>query len=218
MEHPTQPFQTRHTRSFGIVGLAGVAVFATVCLAVQFLRTDLDWIAAPLSYYLVGPYGDAVQAVYVALAVTLVALGIGFYRELSPSARSAAPLLLFVVSAVSLVVTALSEAAKTRGQAAMWEWVHLVAAQTTFLCVTVAMQLQSWRLRHDERWRRHFGFAFVLASVAFVALLVYALGHLSPRGLQQKGVITLIVAWLAWGSLNLWRGAPPGSSEVRTDA
>ena len=44
----------------------GIAAFILVCGAAQFLRTDLDWIAAPLSFYLIGPGGAAVKAAYVA--------------------------------------------------------------------------------------------------------------------------------------------------------
>lgn len=195
-------------RVFAAVGFAGVAAFAAICLAVQFLRTDLDWMAAPLSYYLTGPYGDAVQAAYIALAVSLATIGISFYCALILSARSAAPLLLFVVGGAALAITALSEAAKAYGDAGMWEMIHLAAAETTFLCVTVAMLLQSWRLRYDPHWRGCFPFAFGLALVTFAALWIYGLGRSLPRGLSQKVVIALILLWLGWASLNLLRRSP----------
>jgi hypothetical protein len=194
-------------RVLAIVGVAGVLAFALVCLAAQFLRTDLDWIAAPLSYYLTGAYGEAVIAAYVALAVALAALGAGFYSHLPPSARSAAPLLLFVVGALALAITALSEAAKAHGNAGMWEAVHLAAAETTFLCVTVAMLLQSWWLRYDARWRGNFAFAFAWALATCAALWIYALGRSLPRGLSQKCVIALILFWLGWAAIKLWRKA-----------
>lgn len=173
----------------------------------QFLRTDLDWTAAPLSYYLTGAYGGWVQTVYVLLAISLAALGIGFYRDLSSSARSAAPLVLFVIGAVALVVTALSESAKARGDASLWLFIHLAAAETTFLCVTVAMLLQSWRLRYDARWRSCFAPAFGVAVAAFAALWIYSLLRFLPRGLMQKSVIVLILAWLGWASVHVWRKA-----------
>jgi len=194
-----------NTRAFGAVAFAGAAVFAGVTFVLQFLRSDLDWIKTPLSYYLNGAYGDLLIAAYVALSASLLALGIGFYRGSASSARSAAPLLLFVVGGVALAVTGLSEKAKAYGHPIEWEMVHLAATETTFLCVTVAMLLQSWWLRFSLSWRTHFAFAFGLAIVAFVALWMYALWHALPRGASQKIVIALIVWWLGWASALLRR-------------
>lgn len=194
------------TRACAAVGVLGVAAFAAICGGVQFARRDLDWIAAPLSLYLTGPFGAAVVAAYVALAFALIAIGAGFRGALSGRARSAAPLLLFVVGASALVLTALSEQRKAADASGFWALVHLIAAQTAFLCVTVAMLLQSWRLRGDARWRARFVAGFVLAAIAFVALWIYVLDHALPRGASQKIVIALILVWLGWASLRLWRG------------
>lgn len=192
-------------RAAGAVGLAGVAAFALVCGAAQVLRTDLSWSAAPLSHYLTGPYGDGVVAVYLGLSVALAAIGFGFRRTLRGPARSAAPLLLFVVAAFALAATALSEKAKAGDASGLWGLVHLLAAQTTFLCVTVAMLLQSWRLRGDPLWRKHSAPALALAALAFAALWIHVLVRGLPRGAGQKVVIVLILSWLAWAAFRLRR-------------
>ncbi len=188
-----------------LIALAGVTLFAVVCAAVQFARADLDWIATPLSYYLVGPFGDIVIAAYIALGAALIAIGTLFYRELIPAARSGAPLLLFVVGGLALVVTALSESAKAYGHPVEWEMIHLAAAETTFLCVTVAMLLQSVWLRRDSRWRSSSTLALIWSAATFAALWIYALWRALPRGLSQKTVIALIVIWLAWAAIQLGR-------------
>ncbi len=195
----------RRARFYASLSSAGVAVFALVCGAAQFLRSDLDWIAAPLSYYLVGPFGAAVIAAYLALSVALILLGLGFRAALAAPARSGVPASLFAVAGAALALTALSEPAKAHGNALEWEAVHRFAAMTTFLCVTVAMMLQSFWMRFDPGWRGRFAFAFVLAAAAFVALWIYALVHDLPHGLAQKTVITLILLWLGWASLALRR-------------
>ena len=195
----------RRARLCALLSCCGVGVFVVICAAVQFLRGDLDWVAAPLSYYLLGPFGTAVIAAYLSLSIGLIALGVGFHTALIASARSGAPVLLFAVAGVALSVTALSEPAKAHGHPAEWEAVHRFAAMTTFLCVTVAMMLQSFWLRFDPRWRGRFLFAFVLAVLAFIALWIYALFHIFPSGISQKTVIVLIVVWLGWASLALWR-------------
>lgn len=185
----------------------GIAAFILVCGAAQFLRTDLDWIAAPLSFYLIGPGGAAVKAAYVALSLALAAIGILFHDALVPAARRGLPMALFGVSAVTLAVTALSEVPFGQDTDGLHALVHGVAAMSTFLCVTVAMLLQSWCLRGDVRWHSAHAFASWLAVAAFVALWIHALAHTLPRGLTQKIVIALILAWLAWAAFALQRGS-----------
>ncbi|MDO1527826.1 DUF998 domain-containing protein [Fulvimonas sp. R45] len=187
-------------RHCGRVALAGILAFALAAVATQGLRPELDWLDAPLSFYLIGPWGPLLQAAYVAMAVALATLGGGYYRALPPGARSAAPWLLFVAAGVALAVTALAHS-NLPGRAPTLEgFVHGTAAQASFLCVTVAMLLQSWRLRLEARWQARFRSAFALALACFAGLWVDALWKGMPRGLEQKLLIALIVLWL-------WRAA-----------
>ena len=184
----------------GAIALIGVATFAVSCGAAQLVRTDYSIVRTPLSFYVLGPYGGVVEAGYFVLAVGLVALGIGWYRALARDARSAAPLLLFVLGAIALAVTAI-EFTDVPGQPpTLHGFLHIVAAGATFICVTVAMLLQSWRLRHDPCWLSRFHSAFTLAAITFAALWTYALVKPIPRGLAEKVVVALILAWL-------WRAA-----------
>lgn len=132
------------------------------------------------------------------LACGLVALGAGGYRVLDRDARSAAPLLLFVTAATFTNIPARPPT--------LHGVVHVIAANATFLCITVAMLLQSWRWRSDPRWRGRFRAAFALAAVAFAALWIYALLPAIPRGLGEKAVIALILLWLWRASWWLVRG------------
>jgi hypothetical protein len=180
--------------TLGRIALAGLLFFILVAVAVQRLRGDLEWQDAPLSFYLLDAYGHWLQAAYAVLAIALCALGAGYYRALDARQRSAAPWLLFTAAGIGLCVTAL---AHLPGRAPTLEgFVHGVAAQAAFLCVTVAALLQSWRLRADPRWRRRFAPAFALALAGFAAIWVDALWHGMPRGLEQRLVIALILAWL----------------------
>lgn len=183
-------------RALGIIALLGVAVFAITCGAAQVLRPDYSVLHTPLSFYVLGPFGRVVEASYFALAPALIALGVGWYRALDRNARSAAPLLLFVMGAFALIITAVEFTDVPGRPPTLHGFVHVISAGATFLWVTVAMLLQSWRLRHAARWRIHFGSAFTLAAITFVALWVYALVKPIPRGLGEKVVIVLILAWL----------------------
>ncbi len=190
----------RTDQAIGAIALVGVATFAVVCGAAQFLRMDYDWLNVPLSFYVLGPYGRIVEASYFVLALGLVALGLGWHRALDRDARSAAPLLLFVAAAIALCLTAFEFTDVPDGPHTLHGLVHVLAAMATFLCVTVAMLLQAWRLRLDPRWRGRFLSAFALAVIAFVALWLDALVKSIPRGLGEKVVIALILLWL-------WRAA-----------
>lgn len=191
----------------GAIALVCVAAFAITCGAVQFLRGDYDWLRVPLSFYALGRYGRVVEASYFVLACGLVALGIGWYRALDRNARSATPMLLFVLAAMALCVTAAEFTDIPGRPPTLHGVVHVIAANATFLCVTVAMLLQSWRLRLDPSWRRRFRSAFALAAIAFVALWIDALVKPIPRGLGEKVVIALILLWLWRASWWLLRGA-----------
>lgn len=199
-------------RVCGTIALIGIAIFAITCTVVQFLRPDYNWLGMPLSFYVIGPYGGTVEASYFALAPGLIALGAGWYLALARPARSAAPLLLFVVSAIALCLTAIEITDVPGRPQTLHGLIHVLAALTTFVCVTVAMLLQSWRMRADPRWRAHFRSAFALAAIAFVALWTYALIRHIPRGLGEKTVIVLILAWLWRAAWWLMRGdrALPG--------
>lgn len=199
--NPAVPGKPDHgVRALGAFALAGVATFAVVCGLAQFLRTDYDWVHVPLSFYVLGPYGGMVEAVFFVLAPALVAIGAGWYLALDRKARSAAPLLLFVLAAIALCITAIEFTDVPGRPRTLHGFVHVLAAGSTFILVTVAMLLQSWRLRHDPRWHGRFPDAFTLAAVTFAALWIYALVKSIPRGLAEKVVIALILLWL-------WRAA-----------
>ena len=177
--------------------LACIAAFAIVALAVHGLRDDLQWWRAPLSFYLVGDHGAWLRAAYVGLALALAVVGVQFRHALAPAARSALAPWLFGAAALALVVTAFAETPLPGRGLRTANVVHLLSAQTAFLTVTFAMLLQSWHLRQDPAWRHRFAVAFVLALACFAGLWAHTLVREWPRGLTQRGVILLVLAWLA---------------------
>lgn len=198
MDNPDPPAHpdASTSRALGNIALAGLLIFSVVAVAVQALRSDLDWMDAPLSLYLLDAYGHWLQAAYAVLALALVSLGAGYYLALRGGRRSAAPWLLFACAGIGLCVTALAHS-NLPGRAPTLEgFVHGMAAQTAFLCVSVAMLLQSWWLRAAPHWRPRFAPAFVLALACFAGIWTDALWHGMPRGLEQRLVIALILAWL----------------------
>ncbi|MFC3814647.1 DUF998 domain-containing protein [Lysobacter sp. GCM10012299] len=185
----------------GLICLVAVLVFLSTCIVLQWLRTDLDWRQDPLSAYLKGPYGGWLRMAYYALSMALMLLGAGLYRVLQPRARSAVPAFLLALAGIALTFTAMSETDLPLLDHGQENLLHRIAALTTFLSVTLAMMVQSWRFHYDDIWRAHVALALPLAVASFIALWIYAYWHGLPEGLRQKTVITMILLWLgiaAW--------------------
>jgi len=181
----------------GALSVLGVEFFLITAVILQFLRVDYDWITTPLSFYLLGTDSAWLVAAYFALAAGILLTAVGFYLGMTREARSGAPLLLFAVAALSVCVVALAHTDTPASPSpTLVGIVHNTAAAVAFLTVTVAMLIQSWRLRYDPRWKPHHLKALALAAITFVALWTYALWTALPRGVTQKCVILLIVLWL----------------------
>lgn len=196
------------TRVLGVIMLLGVAVISVICLLVQFLRTDLDWITTEMSIYALGPYGVWVQAAFMAPTPGLIALGIGWYRALDRRSRNVVPSILFVMAAAALCLMAVNAPDTTGWPVTVHGKIHQWAAFAAFICVTTAMLVQSWRIRCDVHWRRYFLSAMALATVTAVYFWIYALFKPIPRGIGEKVVIVLVLAWLWRAGWWLVRGRP----------
>ncbi|QBB70836.1 DUF998 domain-containing protein [Pseudolysobacter antarcticus] len=189
----------------GTAALLGILLFVLIATTLQFLRSDLDWQRMQLSFYLIGEYSLWLRAAYFVLALTILGLAFGLYRALQTSARSIAPLGLFVVAALALVMVVFATTDIPKHDATLHGFVHNISALTAFVCVTTAMLLQSWRFRGDAWWRTYFRFAFALALVCFAAIWINTYWREWPRGLTQKIVSVLIVWWLLLAAIWLRR-------------
>ena len=180
----------------GRLALTGVLYFFVASAVVQVLRPDYSIMGTPLSFYLLGPYGGWLHSAFYALAVAIVLLAVACYIGSQPQARSAAPLTLFALGAAGVVVTAVFPT-DTTSHLTRHGAIHVAGAIVAFVCVSVAMLLQSWRLRQDARWRPRFHPAMELAAFEFVVLWWYALLDFPAHGFMEKLTILLILLWLA---------------------
>ena len=187
------------------LSLAGIAGFLAAAIALHLLRPELDPVDSQMSLYLVGRWGPLLQAAYLALAIAIAALAIGLYRALAPTARSAAPLAVLALGAVSLAITAYAWMDMPGVDASLEGLVHGISAQGAFLFATTGIALQALRFRHDPHWRAHGRWLLPWAVACFVAIWVLALWRDAPRGLAQKAVMAMIVGWLAAAAALLWR-------------
>ncbi len=191
--------------------LAALLLFAATATWLQFARTDLDWVRATLSLYLQGPHGLWLRTAYCVLAVAIAVLAVALHAQLSGPARRGLPLALFCNAGLALATVTVGDSWLPERAPLLAPLVHAVAAQAAFLCVATAMLLQSWCFGRDPRWRGFHRFAWWWAWLAFAGLWLHVLWRDTPRGLGQKLVIALVVAWLALVALRLWR-QPRGRS------
>lgn len=182
-----------------------VIAFALTAGVLQVTRTDLDPIAMPLSAYLRGAGGDWLRGAYDLMASALACLAWSSYRATRQDLRSALASALFLVAALALPVVAGTVLYEHTPSEDLARLIHGEAAQTTFLCLVVAMLVLSTRWLRDPRMQNGRYIGVALAWLAFVQMWVLALWKGLPPGLTQKALIVLILLWLAWVVRQLWR-------------
>ncbi|MCD9087439.1 DUF998 domain-containing protein [Stenotrophomonas sp. SY1] len=185
--------------------LVGLLVFLACASWLQYARADLDFLRATLSLYLHGPHGLLLRIAYCVLAVAIALLGWALYSELRGAARRGLPAVLFSMAGLGLAAVAIGDSWLPQYAPLLAPLVHGLAAQTAFLCVTVAMLLQAWCFSRDSRWRALHRWAWWWAWLTFAGLWLHVLWRESPRGLGQKLVIVMVVGWLLMVALALWR-------------
>jgi len=192
-------------RVSGGLALTGVLFYFLVAAVLQFLRPDYSFMGTPLSFYLLGPYSGWLHAAFYALAIAIASLAVGCYFASAPQARSAAALVLFILGAAGVVVTALAST-DTSDKLSVHGAIHLLAAVVAFIATSSGMLIQSWRFRQDPNWRKRFRPALQLAAFEFLVLLIYTLAHIPASGFMEKLTIVLILLWL--GQVAVWLSVP----------
>jgi len=197
----------QHHGRVAMVTLLALALFVATALWTQWARDDLDWVQATLSLYLHGPWGLALRSAYCVLALAIMLLAVSLYANSRSPRRSAAAPLLFWVAALGLMGVAIGDSWLPERAPLLAPLVHGLSANTAFLCVSVAMLLQSWYLRADPRWRDWAAPAWWWAWLCFALLWLHVLWRGPPRGAGQKLVIAVVVVWLVSVAWQLWRQA-----------
>lgn len=204
MQPPPPRVPRRRQAGLALV-LCALLLFSACAVWLQFARTDLDWARATLSLYLHGPHGVLLRAAYCLLAVAIGVLAWSLHAQLCGPARRRLPPVLFSVAALGLATVAIGDSWLPTHAPLLAPLVHALAAQTAFLCVTVAMLLQCGCFGRDPRWRALSRWAWGWAWLSFAGLWLHVLWRAGPRGLGQKLVIALVVGWLLMVAIAAWR-------------
>ncbi len=190
--------------SIGLLVVAIANFLVTACV-LQWMRSDLDPIAMPLSAYLIGAGGAWLRGAYYLMAAALAAVAWASYRVTDVRERSRLASALFVAAALTLPPVAITATYAYSAHENLARLIHSMAAQTTFLCLVMGMLLLSSRWRRDPRLGRGNPVGIVLAWLAFVQMWLLALWPGAPPGLTQKVLIALILLWLGWATHQLQR-------------
>ncbi|MCC4631760.1 MULTISPECIES: DUF998 domain-containing protein [Xanthomonas] len=196
------PCPPRWSGYAGAISAGTGMAFIALVVSLQWLRGDLDWIDAQLSAYLHGAYGLLLRTAYCLLAAAMALLALGLYAALAPIACSRTVVGLFCMAAIGLSAVAIGDSWMPVFAPDAAEMVHLLSADTAFLCVIAAILLQSWYFRGDRWWRQHFVPAFGLGLAAFALLLFHVSVTSVPLGISQKSAIGAIVSWMVM--VGLW--------------
>lgn len=200
-------------RALAALTLTADIVFIVVCGAAQLWRNDLDPLVMPLSAYLTGPGGEYVRAAYYFMASGLLGLAVAGFLATPVRNRSVLATVLFCTAALALPAVAITALFAHTANAEAARFLHHLAALITFMCLCFGMPLLSTRWRREPRVSRG-SVGVVLAWAAFAWLWIYVIYHGLPSGSMQKILIVLILAWLAWASLQLLRASRMLSSSA----
>lgn len=191
-----------------------VMAFISICTAAQFWRTDLDWIAIPLSTYLYGPGGVYVRAVYYLMAAGLLAFAWASYTVTAVAQRTMLASLLFAAAAIALPVVAITELFRGTSYEELAFTTHKITAPATFLWLSFGMLLLSARWRRDPRMKKGSLPGVMLAWVATFVLWFQVLVPGLPNGLMEKLAIAVILLWLGWAARHLLAACSPNLRHV----
>ncbi|MDR6991020.1 DUF998 domain-containing protein [Luteimonas sp. 3794] len=178
------------------ISAAGLAAFVIAAIVLHLRRPELDPVASQMSLYLIGAWGPLLQAAYVALGVGMVALAWALREAHAPPARSSAALLLFALAGMSLSITAYAWMDMPGVDRSLEGLIHGVSAKGAFLFATTGMVVQALGFLRDPAWRRTARWALPWALLCFASVWILAAWREAPRGLAQKTVIVLILAWM----------------------
>ena len=208
----TRPAAHRVVERATGVSLAAVAL-VMVCLCgmvlLHIVRTDLDPVRQVMSEYANGRFGFLMTAVFYAIGLASIALGVRLGRAMAGGALVVATRILLVLGGLGLVLAGVFEVGRPAVPDTIEEIIHSYATMVAFTLIIVAMVLFAVSCRRDPRWTGFVWIAWGLAVTAAVAGAFSPFAGLTTwSGLAQRLLGLAVVAWLLLTALHIRFGRP----------
>ena len=208
------------SRFFSSCVIAGIPLTFIPWATLELLRSDHNPLRNMLNEYLIGPFSFLGTAAACVLAATFLMLLVGLRRSVRSSGFLTASCVLLGVVVVSLCASAVFpiDARPPDGSRPTFTWagvIHFVSAvRFPALLIAILLTLPG-AYKRDEKWRSfsHVTLFLGLLILAFQAVFIFAPFDL--RGLVQRGIGLVILAWLLLTSMRL-RQATPSSKEKKS--
>jgi hypothetical protein len=197
---------TKQVRSTAMVVLAGVLYFATVIVALHFLRPDFNPISRPTSEYAVGPYGFLMTPAFFSMSLATFALVMGLVQGVSPSARSRVGLTLLGLWGVGVLIAMIFPINLDGAPQTLAGTIHGINGPLAFLSATIGLLLVSRRFKQDDRWRPFHRTSLILSLVllaGFVGTFLSFITESGFLGLTQRITLAAIVTWMLLTAVHL---------------
>jgi hypothetical protein len=181
-----------------IVAIAGIAYFATIIIALHFLRPDLNPLSQPTSEYAVGSYGFLMTSAFLSMSLASFALVIGLYQGVPERARSRIGLLLLGIWGVGVLIAMIFPIDVEGAPQTLSGTIHGINGRLAFLSLTAGAILVSRRFKQDEKWRPFHSTALILSLVmlaAFIATFLNIATGTGFAGLCQRVFLAAFVTW-----------------------
>ncbi|MGA2556173.1 MAG: DUF998 domain-containing protein [Verrucomicrobiota bacterium] len=196
------------SRFFGSCVVAGMLFALIMMVTLHLLRPDANPLRSFLSEYLVGPYGFLGTAATYVVAATFLMLLVGLRLSVHPSGFLTASCVLLGVMVICCCVCAVFPVDLMPPDGGRPTFTgagitHILASCVLYASlIAVSLTLPS-AYKRDEKWR---SFAHTTLFLGFLILASFAVLILVPfylRGLVQRGMGLVILAWLLLTGLRL---------------
>ncbi len=191
-------------RLLALLAIVGVAVYLLMLGALHFLRPDVNPVTEPISTYgASGPYGFLFLAADLGSAVAALALTLGLYLGMVPSARSYVGLFFLGIYGVSELLAGLFPL-DVGAEATLIGTIHNIVGNLSFFGVPIGMILLSLAMGKDERWRSFRPPALVVAfAVVFTVILTIVGSNIGLFGVTQRIANATQLLWILLVALRL---------------
>jgi len=196
-------------RRYGLLGLLGVAVFASSFVAVHLESTGFDWMRDYVSYMANEPLGSIFIAGAFVHGWGNLALTLGLRGALLPGRLRTLAVFLFGLAAVGIMLATLFPVDPSGQIQSTAEYMHIAVASASFVLELAALFVFSIVFGRDRRWYRQQSVSLVLSVCGAIALMVFVIAiqvDIAP-GLAERVAMAILLAWEVWVCFHLIRPA-----------